>query len=84
MIDNRIKLEEVKIENKDILIIEGTIHKEKIRIILTYMDCCKETRGPNYNANRVIQKEIEKFLAVDPGVRLVCLGDFNGRMKVLG
>ena len=47
------------------------------------MDYCKETRGPNYKANREIQKEIEKFMIVDPGVKLICLGDFNGRLKTL-
>ena len=42
------------------MILEGTIHNEKIRIILTYMDCSKEKRGERYDANRAIQKEIEK------------------------
>ena len=36
LIDNRIKLEEIQVENNNILIIEETIYKEKIRILLTY------------------------------------------------
>ena len=47
------------------------------------MNCCKEAAGPNFRANREIQKEIEKYIVVDPGVNLFCLGDFNGRLKAL-
>ena len=83
LIDDRIKLEEIEKENRFILILEGTIHNEIIRIILTYIFFCKETKGLSYKAKREIQKEIEKFRIVDPGVKLVCLGDMNGRLKAL-
>ena len=42
--DSRIKLEEIKVESNDILILEGTIHSEKVRIILTYMGCIVKKR----------------------------------------
>ena len=63
--------------------LDVTIHYINIRIILTYMDCCKQTNGPNFRANRRIQEKIERYMMVDPGVHLVCLGDFNGRVKAL-
>ena len=47
------------------------------------MDCCKEVKVTRYKENREIQREIEKFMEVEPGVKLVCMGDFNGRMKIL-
>ena len=52
-----IKLEELKTDNRNILALEGTIYNEKIIILLTYMDCCKEARGQNYKINREIQKK---------------------------
>ena len=50
--DPRIKLEEIKIDNSDILILEGTIHSKKVRIILTYIGCSKERKGNDYDVNR--------------------------------
>jgi len=47
------------------------------------MDCTKDKKGPEYEANRTIQKEIEKFIEVDPEVNLVYFGDINGRIKIL-
>ena len=81
MIVDKIKLEEIQTKSNNILILEGTIYNEKIRIILTYMDCCKEFKGGRYKENREIQREIENFMEVEPGVKLICMGDFNGRMK---
>ena len=47
------------------------------------MDCNKEKKGPYYDKNRTIQKEMEKHLEVVPEIRLVCLGDLNGRLNKL-
>ena len=47
------------------------------------MDSDKKKSGKNYNKNRKIQEEIEKLLEVEPEVSLICLGDFNGRLKTL-
>jgi len=55
----------------------------KIRIILTYMDSSKNKTGRDYEGNRKIQKIIEKLFEVEPDVALLCLGDFNGRLKRL-
>ena len=44
LIDSKIKLEEIQVKNSNILILEGTIYSEKVRIILTYMDCSKEKK----------------------------------------
>ena len=66
-------MEEIKVESNDILILEGTIHSEKVRIILTYMGCSKERKGEDYDAKRRLQKEIEKYIEVDPEVHLICL-----------
>ena len=65
------------------MILEGTIHSKRIRIILTYTGCSKERKGEDYDANRRLQKEIEKYLEVDPEVYLICLGDINRRLKTL-
>ena len=35
------------------------------------------------NKNRKIQEQIEKLIEVEPEVSLICLGDFNGRIKTL-
>ena len=47
------------------------------------MGCSMERKGEDYDANRRLQKEIEKYIEVDPGINLICLGDINGRMKIL-
>ena len=67
--DERINLDEVKVDSSDILIVEGTVHRRKVRIILTYMGCSKEKKGVEYE--------------VDPEMSLVYLGDMNGRLKSL-
>ena len=76
-------MEEIKTTSNDILALEGTVRGCKMRIILTYMDSDKKKSGNNYNRNRNIQKQIEKLLEVDPDTTLICLGDFNARMKTL-
>ena len=58
--DNRIKLEEIKINNSDVLALEGTIRNVKTRIILVYFDSTKLKSGPDFNRNRRLQREIEK------------------------
>ena len=55
-------------ESNYILIVESTIHRKKVRIILTYMGCSKEKKGAEYEVNRNIQKKIEIFMEVDPEV----------------
>ena len=70
---DRIILEEIETKGRDILILEGTIYNERIRIILTYMDCCKEANGPRFRANREIQEEIEKYIQVEANTNLICL-----------
>ena len=47
------------------------------------MGCSKERKGEDYDANRRLQKEIEKYIEVDPEINLICLGDINGRLKTL-
>ena len=64
-------------------IVEGTIHRKKVRIILTYIGCSKEKKGENFEANREMQRRIERYMEVDPEVLLICLGDINGRLKAL-
>ena len=81
--DERIKLEKIDTESEDILIIEGEIHREKIRIILVYFNCCKLTAGRRYEENRKIQQEIEKHMQVEEGMNLVILGDINARLTIL-
>ena len=71
LISNSIKLEERQTKSNNILILEGTIYNEKIRIILTYMDCCKEVKGERYKENRENEKEIENFMEVEPGIKLM-------------
>ena len=62
---------------------DGIILNEKIRIILAYFNCCKETQGRKYAVNREIQKEIEQYLQVEDDKHLICLGDLNGRLRTL-
>ena len=40
----------------------------KIRIILTYMDSCKNKTGKDFEENRKIQKIMEKLFEVEPEV----------------
>ena len=81
--DKKTKLEEIKIDHSDILALEGTMRGSKIRIILTYMDSSKNKSGIDFERNRKIQRIIEKLFEVEPDVALLCLGDFNGRLKRL-
>merc|ERR1711874_56866 len=81
--DNRIKLEEIKVNNNDVLALEGTVRNTKIRIILSYFDSTKLKSGVVFNKNRKLQKEIEKLVEVEPGTTLIGLGDFNGRLTTL-
>jgi len=55
------------------MILEGTIHNKKIKIILTYMGCYKGKQGADYEENRNIKKEIEKHMEVEPGKYVLCL-----------
>merc|ERR1712030_127364 len=75
--DKLIELEEKDTENNDVMVLES------IRIILTYMDCSKMKSGKHYEHNRKIQKIIEKWMEVEPGTMLMCLGDLNARTKEL-
>ena len=66
-----------------ILIVEGTIYNEKIKIILTYFNCCKLRAGRRYLENREMQKEVEEHMVVEDDVNVVVLGDMNARMGIL-
>ena len=81
--DEKVKLEKINTKNDDILVVEGEIHKEKIRIILVYFNCGKLTMGRRFNENRKIQEEVEQFMQVKEGTRLVVLGDLNARLRAL-
>ena len=50
--DERIKLEKLETKSEDILIVEGTIYNEKVKIILAYFNCCKLRAGRRYQENR--------------------------------
>ena len=73
-------MDEIKINNSDVLVLEGTIRNAKVRIILVYFDSTKLKSGKDFNRNRKLQKELEKLMVVDPDLNLICLGDFNGRL----
>ena len=49
--DERVRLEKVNTESEDILIVEGEIHSEKIKIILVYFNCGKLMSGRRYEEN---------------------------------
>ena len=70
--DNRIKLEEIKVNNSDVLALEGTIREAKTRIILVYFDSTKLKSGPDFNRNRKLQKEVENLMEIEPGTNLIC------------
>ena len=38
-------MEEIETESENILVIDGTIYNEKVRIILVYFNCSKEVAG---------------------------------------
>ena len=80
--DKKTIMEEIKTES-NILAIEGTVRGSKMRIILVYMDSDKKKSGKNYTRNKKIQMQVEKLLEVEPNTSLICLGDFNGRIKTL-
>ena len=81
--NERIKLEKIETKSEYILIVEGTIYNEKIKIILTYFNCCKLRVGRRYLENREMQKEVEEHMLVEDDVNLVVLGDMNARMGIL-
>ena len=81
--DGKTKIEELKVDHSDILVVEGLVRGIKIRIILTYMGCSKNKTGKEYDENRKKQRLIEKYFEVDPDVALICLGDMNGRLKTI-
>ena len=62
---------------------EGEIHKEKVRMILIYFNCGKLAVGRRYNENRMIQEEVERYMQVEEGVKLIVLGDLNARLRIL-
>ena len=78
--DHRIKMEEIEINNSDVLALEGTIRGSKFRIILSYFDSTKKNYGSDFTRNRRLQKEIEKLIEVEPGTKVICLGNINGRL----
>ena len=81
--DKKTIMEENKVENNDILALEGKIRGCKTRIILVYMDSTKNKTGKDFDRNRKIQAQVEKLFEVEPDVSLICLGDINDRLKKL-
>ena len=81
--DKEVRLEEIEVENKDILALEGMVRGDKTRIILSYFDSSKNKSGDEYKNNRTMQGKIEELMNVEPGVALVVLGDINGRLTKL-
>ena len=47
------------------------------------MNSDKKKSGKNYIRNKKTQNQMEKLIEVEPDVSLICLGDFNGRIKTL-
>ena len=43
----------------------------------------KKNSGKNFIRNNKIQLQVEKLLEVEPDTSMICLGDFNGRIKTL-
>merc|ERR1711891_84556 len=80
--DEKVKSEKKETESDNILVVEGEIHKEKIRIVLVYFNCGKLTMGRRFNENRKIQ-EVEQLMQVKEGTKLVVLGDLNTRLRTL-
>ena len=81
--DERVKLEKIETESEDILIVEGEIYKERVKIILAYFNCGKLMAGRRYEENRKMQREIERHMVIEDGVNLIILGDMNARLTVL-
>ena len=44
------------------------------------MIATKKSYGNDFTRNRKLQKEIEKLTEVEPGTKVICLGDINGRL----
>ena len=64
-------MKEIKVDNNDILAIEGKIRGCKTRIILIYMDSTKEKQGKDFIRNRNIPKQVEKLFEIEPDVSLI-------------
>merc|ERR1712082_338893 len=82
-ISANIKLEEIDVKSNDILALEGTINCTRCRIVLCYFNCNKLRHGKEFNKNRVLQKQVEDLMEVDPNTDLIVLGDMNGRLSKL-
>ena len=78
-----IELEEKVTRHNDLLIVEGTIKGKKAKIITSYFDSNKSSKGKEYNSNRKLQEEIEKEMEVPDGTMLFIMGDHNGRTTLL-
>ena len=64
--DKRTIMEEIKVDNSDILELEGTVRGSKVRIVLVYMDSDKKKRVRDFDRNSKIQDQIEKLFEVEP------------------
>ena len=81
--EKNVRLEEIETKSNDLLVLDGKINERKTRIILCYFDCTKKLKGADFKRNRGLEKEIGKFLEVEPGINLIVLGDMNGRLTRL-
>ena len=69
--DSKIIMEEIETNSEDIMVLDGTIHNEKIRIILAYFNCSKELEGSIYQENREMQREIDGFMQIEEYKHLI-------------
>ena len=81
--DANVELEEIGVKSNDILAVDGRVNNTKFRIVLCYFGSKKLVKGTDYQKNRNLQKQVEKLMEVDPGISLLVLGDFNGRLAQL-
>ena len=81
--DEKVRLEKLNTESEDILVVEGEIYNERIKIILLYFNCGKLMAGRRYEENRKMQREIERHMIIEDEVNLIILGDMNARLTIL-
>ena len=79
--NNKINLKKIENKNNNIMEMEGRCLGLKLRIVLVYFDVRKGAKG--LNANRKIEKAVEKIIEKDEEEALVILGDFNGHIGIM-
>ena len=79
--NNKMNFNKIENKNKNILEIEGRCLGIKLRIVLVYFDVRKGTKGTN--ANKPIQRAVEKIIEKEEEEALIILGDFNGHIGII-